>query len=115
MVVPVAASAFATDSVEGQRARPSGVMRFDLLKVVGSRPDFLARPGRREPGAGGEAVERRPDLGVGEHERVKTTELRTVRNYYPICRNYSLESVVQPTLETRSYVQSKAVVRVWRT
>src|SRR3954453_1160362 len=43
-LVLVAASAFATDSVDGQRGRPSGVMRFDLLKVVGSRPDFLARP-----------------------------------------------------------------------
>jgi hypothetical protein len=41
---PVAASDLATDSVEGQRARPSGVMRFDLLKVVGSSPAFLARP-----------------------------------------------------------------------
>src|SRR5450759_3963462 len=28
----------------GQRGRPSGVMRLDLLKVVGSRPAFLARP-----------------------------------------------------------------------
>jgi hypothetical protein len=48
--VPDAASAFATDSVEGQRACPSGVIRFDLLKVVGSSPAFLARPeaeGRR--------------------------------------------------------------------
>src|ERR1044071_6441448 len=43
-LVLVAASAFATDSVDGQRARPSGVMRFDLLKVVGSRPDFFASP-----------------------------------------------------------------------
>ena len=49
MVVPVAASALATDSVEGQRGRPSGVMRFDLLKVVGSRPDFLARPDGESP------------------------------------------------------------------
>src|SRR6187399_267715 len=40
----VAASALEIDSVEGQRARPSGVMRFDLLKVVGSRPDFFASP-----------------------------------------------------------------------
>src|SRR3954468_337052 len=44
MLVPVAASAFATDSVDGQRARPSGVMRFDLLNVVGSSPDRLAKP-----------------------------------------------------------------------
>src|SRR5690242_9025010 len=41
-LVLVAVSALATDSVDGQRARPSGVMRFDLLKVVGSRPAFLA-------------------------------------------------------------------------
>src|SRR5712672_2662076 len=44
MVVPVAPNAFATDSVDGQRARPSRVMRFDLLNVVGSSPDFLAKP-----------------------------------------------------------------------
>ena len=49
MVVPVAANAFATDSVEGQRVRPSGVMRFDLLKVVGSSPAFLARPDGESP------------------------------------------------------------------
>src|SRR3979490_755238 len=40
----VALSALATDSVDGHRGRPSMVMRLDLLKVVGSRPDFLARP-----------------------------------------------------------------------
>ena len=44
ILVPVAASAFETDSVDGQRGRPSGVMRFELLKVVGSRPAFLASP-----------------------------------------------------------------------
>src|SRR2546423_15538643 len=49
MVVPVADNAFATDSVEGQRARPSRVMRFDLLKVVGSSPDFLASPDGESP------------------------------------------------------------------
>ena len=43
-LVLVAASALATDSVDGQRWRPSGVMRFDLLKVVGSSPAFLASP-----------------------------------------------------------------------
>src|SRR6185436_8646626 len=43
-LTPVAPSAFATDSVDGQRARPSAVMRFDLLKVVGSRPDLFASP-----------------------------------------------------------------------
>src|SRR5205823_14246073 len=40
----VAASALETDSVEGQRSRPSPVMRLDLLKVVGSSPERLARP-----------------------------------------------------------------------
>src|SRR5688572_14140441 len=43
-LTPVAASALATDSVDGQRARPSGVTRFDLLNVVGSRPERLASP-----------------------------------------------------------------------
>jgi len=32
------------DSVEGQRARPSAVARFDLLNVVGSRPARRASP-----------------------------------------------------------------------
>ncbi|CUX31500.1 hypothetical protein AGR13a_Cc30121 [Agrobacterium genomosp. 13 str. CFBP 6927] len=31
-----------TDSVEGQRLRPSGPKRFDLLKDVGSRPARFA-------------------------------------------------------------------------
>src|SRR5262249_30882095 len=43
-LVLVACRALATDSVEGQRWRPSGVTRLDLLKVVGSRPAFFARP-----------------------------------------------------------------------
>src|SRR3954468_7826133 len=38
-----AASDLATDSVEGQRSRPSEVTRLDLLKVVGSSPARLAR------------------------------------------------------------------------
>src|SRR5436305_922661 len=44
MVELVAASALATDSVEGHRSRPSGVTRLDLLNVVGSRPARLASP-----------------------------------------------------------------------
>src|SRR6266550_4808935 len=44
MELLVAVSALATDSVEGQRSRPSAVMRLDLLKVVGSRPARLASP-----------------------------------------------------------------------
>jgi hypothetical protein len=51
MVVPVAANAFATDSVDGHRAWPSEVMRFDLLNVVGSSPDFLASPEGESPAA----------------------------------------------------------------
>src|SRR5271156_4716065 len=49
MVVWVAASALAIDSVEGQRARPSAVTRLDLLKVVGSSPARLARPEADRP------------------------------------------------------------------
>src|SRR5512135_2445040 len=49
MELLVAASALETDSVEGQRSRPSGVMRLDLLKVVGSRPERLASPDGDNP------------------------------------------------------------------
>src|ERR1700694_5332697 len=48
-LVLVATSALATDSVEGQRSRPSGVMRLDLLNEVGSRPAALARPEAERP------------------------------------------------------------------
>ena len=44
IVEPVAAMILEIDSVDGQRGRPSTLLRFDLLKVVGSRPAFLARP-----------------------------------------------------------------------
>jgi hypothetical protein len=40
---------FASDSVDGQRSRPSGVMRLDLLKVVGSRPERRASPEGESP------------------------------------------------------------------
>src|SRR5580704_2587741 len=43
-LVLVAVRALATDSVDGQRSRPSGVMRLDLLNEVGSSPAALARP-----------------------------------------------------------------------
>ena len=49
MLVPVAASALLIDSVDGQRARPAAVMRFDLLKVVGSSPARRARPEAESP------------------------------------------------------------------
>src|SRR5260221_6229766 len=45
----VAASALADDSVGAHRSRPSGVMRLDLLKVVGSRPERLASPEADSP------------------------------------------------------------------
>ena len=40
----VASMILASDSVEGQRGRPSADWRFDLLKAVESRPARLARP-----------------------------------------------------------------------
>src|ERR1700704_2021373 len=40
---------FASDSVDGQRSRPSGVMRLDLLKVVGSSPERRASPEADNP------------------------------------------------------------------
>src|ERR1700726_4085243 len=49
MLVPVAASALLIDSVDGQRARPDAVMRFDLLNVVGSSPARRARPEAESP------------------------------------------------------------------
>ena len=48
-LAPVASSTFATLSVLGQRARPSGMRRFEGLKVVGSRPERLARPDADRP------------------------------------------------------------------
>ncbi|MEY9561803.1 hypothetical protein ABIA26_004145 [Sinorhizobium fredii] len=44
IVAPVASRIFEIDSVDGQRSRPSGDWRFDLLKEVGSRPARRARP-----------------------------------------------------------------------
>ena len=43
-LAPVASCTFARLSVLGQRLRPSGIRRFDGLKVVGSSPDRRARP-----------------------------------------------------------------------
>src|SRR5580658_8531923 len=48
-LAPVALRIFATLSVPGHRSCPSWVRRFDLLNVVGSRPDFLARPEADNP------------------------------------------------------------------
>ena len=46
---PVAASTFETDSVEGQRSRPSGLVRLERLKLVGSRPALRASPDADSP------------------------------------------------------------------
>jgi len=43
-LAPVAWRTFEIDSVDGQRSRPSGLVRFDLLKLVASRPALRARP-----------------------------------------------------------------------
>src|SRR5262249_39053287 len=48
-LVSAAASARAMLSVEGQRSRPSGLWRFDLLKVVGSSPAARASPDAESP------------------------------------------------------------------
>ena len=61
-LTPVACSTFATDSVDGQRRRPSGETRFDLLNVVGSSPAFLASPEALESVAGRKRVDCIPDL-----------------------------------------------------
>ena len=88
--VAVAASALETDSVEGQRGRPSGVTRLDLLKVVGSSPAFLARPEGDSPPRVGEPVERGPDLGMGQHGRARASISPLLR--FLSYRNYSLSS-----------------------
>ncbi len=75
--LPVAASALETDSVEGQRSRPSAVTRLDLLKVVGSRPERLASPGGRQAGALGQPVQRGPDLLMGQR----------FRRFRPVCHD----------------------------
>ena len=43
-VAPVARRILEIDSVEGHRSRPSGLVRFDLLKLVASRPALRASP-----------------------------------------------------------------------
>ena len=67
-LVPVATSALATDSVDGQRARPAGVTRFDLLNVVGSSPARLARPDGERPARDSQAIEGGPNLRMREHD-----------------------------------------------
>ncbi len=39
-----AATQLSIDSVDGQRSRPSGLVRLDLLKLVASSPALRARP-----------------------------------------------------------------------
>ncbi len=48
-LAPVASSTLATDSVDGQRRRPSGETRLERLNVVGSSPAFLASPEALSP------------------------------------------------------------------
>ena len=43
-VAPVASMILASDSVDGQRGRPSAERRLDLLKAVESSPALRARP-----------------------------------------------------------------------
>src|SRR5262249_35122597 len=64
-LAPVASSTLAMLSVVGQRGRPSPVMRFDLLKDVGSSPARLARR-RREAIAARKRVYCRPNACMGE-------------------------------------------------
>ena len=55
-VDPVALRTLETDSVEGHRCRPSGLNRFDLLKLVASRPDLRAKPDALNPWRDAERV-----------------------------------------------------------
>jgi hypothetical protein len=48
-LAPVAFRILATDSVDGQRSRPSGLVRLERLKLVASRPDLRARPDADKP------------------------------------------------------------------
>ena len=89
-MVEVAASAFATDSVEGQRGAAVGGDALGFVEGGGIEPGLLGEAGRREPGTGGEAVERGPDLGVGQHGRGSGRANRD--GLCPICRNYSLRT-----------------------
>src|ERR1700722_14579984 len=65
----VAASAFASDSVEGQRSWPSGGTRLGFVEGGGGGPGGLGGPRRGPPGAGGEPIQRGPDLLVGQEPR----------------------------------------------
>src|SRR5262249_378969 len=87
-LVLVACSALATDSVEGQRGRPSGVTRLDLLNVVGSRPAFLAKPeGVNLARAANRSMAVHIWLGVG-----MAMDAGTMCDCEFEDRNYSLES-----------------------
>ena len=65
-LAPVASSTLAMLSVVGQRGRPSPVMRFDLLKDVGSSSGALGEAGRREAIAARKRVYCRPNACMGE-------------------------------------------------
>lgn len=64
---PVASSTLATDSVDGQRSRPSTDTRFDLLKVVASNPAFFGQSGSSQAVVCGDRINRRPDLTMHQH------------------------------------------------
>src|SRR5712664_1981166 len=86
--MPVACSDFAIDSVDGQRGRPSGVMRLDLLKVVGSSPAFLARPEGESPAR---AARRSSAVQIWAWVSMGVVPVhRIATDFCPTCRNYSL-------------------------
>ena len=64
MPVPVAVSTFATLSVEGQRARPSGPVRFEGLKAVDSTPGSAILRAAQGVLVHRQADRRRLDAGV---------------------------------------------------
>ena len=55
------------DSVEGHRCRPSGLNRFDLLKLVASRPDLRANPDALNPWRDAREVNGSPNTLVRQH------------------------------------------------
>ena len=64
----------ASDSVDGQRGRPSEDSRFDLLKAVEIEARPLGEAGRRQRVTGGQRVDRRPDTVMREHRLLPLQE-----------------------------------------
>ena len=80
--------------MDGQRGRPSGVMRLDLLKVVGSSPDFLARPDAvslARAASRSMAVQIWLCVNMVMAPRLLGTRGRGFRPIRSLSRNYSLE------------------------